>query len=71
MSEVKVPVSERALIARINRKLPGNEKLKKLRGTRWENDLGLYYIVDEYFNAVRDTHVDIESLGRELGALKA
>ncbi len=67
-----VPISERALIARINRKLkPEGEKLKTLRGERWFSDLGRYYTVDENRNAVRDTHVNLEDWGRELGVLKA
>ena len=70
MSNETVPVSERALIARINRKLPEHEKLKKLRGSRWEHDLGQYYIIDQNMNAILHKHIDIEELARELGALK-
>ena len=70
MSNATVPVSERALIARINRKLPEHEKLKKLRGSRWENDLGQYYIIDQNMNAILHKHINVEELARELGAIK-
>ena len=65
-----VPVGERALIARINRKLKQQgEKLKKLRGERWASDLGYFYIVNETLNSVEAQHVNLEEMARELGAL--
>ncbi len=71
-AKTTVPVGERALIARINRKLkPEGEKLKKLRGERWLNDLGQYYVVNEHFNRVEQQHVDLEELARACGALEA
>lgn len=67
------PVSERALIGRINRLLAKKatpEMLLRCReDSRWSNDLGRYYITDSNRH-LRDTDVDIEKLGRELGALK-
>ena len=70
-AEKTVPVSMRALIQRINRKLkPENETLKVLRGDRWRNDLGNYFIVDFYRNVVVAQHVEPEKLGRELEVLK-
>ena len=66
-----VPVSERALIQRINRKLRSNDEvLKTARGGRAEWDLGRYYVVDFNMNAVMQKDVDLESLGRELNALQ-
>jgi hypothetical protein len=65
-----VPVSKRAIIQRINRKLSAEgEKLKTNRSQRWYSDLGSYYIVDENRNAVVSAHHDLEALGRELGVL--
>lgn len=64
------PVSKRALIARINRKLPGYNKIKTLRGDRWLSSLGRYYEVDEATNAVINTHLDLEELAKGLGVLK-
>jgi hypothetical protein len=62
-----LPVTRRAIIARINRKLaPESRRLKKTRGMRFYQDLGDYWIVDHGRNAVDDTHVDVEALAREL-----
>lgn len=69
MSEIKAPVSERALIARINRKLKiDGQTLKKLRGDRWLNDLGRYYIVEN--NHVVQGDINLEEFGRELEVLR-
>ncbi|MFE8034651.1 hypothetical protein [Thiohalocapsa marina] len=69
MTGTKVPVSERALIARINRRLPGDVRLKKLKGDRWLSTMGRFYTLDERLNAVIDKFVDPEALAREIGAL--
>lgn len=67
----KIPVSERALVARINRKLRQDaEALHRSRGTRFWSDLGDYYIVDFRRNSLVRGHVDIEELAHELGVLK-
>lgn len=71
MTERKVSISERALLGRINRALPEFEVLRKARpGSRAEADLGTFFVVDLNRNAVTAQHVDIEALGRELGALR-
>lgn len=62
------PVSERAIIQRINRKLKAErQQLKTTRGDRGE--LGNYYIIDSDRNYVVNGHIDLESYGRELGCL--
>lgn len=63
------PVSERALVARINRALAKQyKKLRRCRmGTQAFNNLGAYYLLDG--NTVIDTHVNIEALGRKLNVL--
>ena len=67
-----VPVSTRALVQRINRKLKAEESvLKASRGARAQQDLGDYYLLDWRTNAVHAKDVDPEDLGRELGVLKA
>lgn len=70
--KVKVPVSERALVARINRKLATrDEQLKRCRvSTRAYTSLGDYYVIDANRNNVLLSDVDLESLGRDLHALK-
>jgi len=67
----KVPVTMRALIQRINRKLAAQgEKLKTYRGGRSEVQLGRYYIIDVRRNFLVAGNQDPEGLGRELGVLK-
>jgi hypothetical protein len=71
LSQHKAPVSERALAQRINRVLAKqDEKLLKARGSRMVESVGIYYIVDISNNNIAIKEVDIEELGRELGALK-
>ncbi len=71
---LKVKITTRALIARINRKLrhegPMGQILKSARSERMELDLGSYFIVDVQGNYIHDHHIDPEKLGRELGILQ-
>lgn len=63
------PVSERALVQRISRRLTRQgERLRKGRG-RWATELG-YYIVDVGRNFLVEQNCDLETLGRELGVLE-
>jgi hypothetical protein len=68
----KVPVTVRALIARINRKLKASDEvLKATRGEgRARQEFGDFYVLDFNRNAVMQKNVDPEQLGRELGVLK-
>lgn len=73
---VKVPVSERALFARISRKLATEDEiLKKTRPSRHgglthaQLDLGDYYTIATRLNVVCRKDVDLEDLGREIGVL--
>jgi hypothetical protein len=74
----KVPISMRALIGRINRKLePDHERLHRTRpGTRAFFDLGEFYILrygrggSEPSTNVLEDHVDLEGLGHKLGVLR-
>jgi hypothetical protein len=66
----KVPVTERALLQRINRKLaPEWQAVRKLRGDSHVHDLGRFYGLDTYRNTIEATHIDLEAWGRELGVL--
>lgn len=66
----QVPVSTRALMQRINRKLKGDDRMvKPTRGERAKRDLGDYYVLDLNKNAILHRNVDLGALGRELGAL--
>ena len=72
-----VPVTERALVMRINRQLAKDrERLGKNRsGSRGEFDFGTYYVIrfgyggSEPSTNIIQTHVDLEDLGRELNVL--
>lgn len=62
----KMPVTRRALIQRLNRKLVKNgEWLKIPRGQ------GRVYLIDTDVNGVLDDDVDIEALARKEGVLFA
>jgi len=74
---MKVPVSPRALQQRINRKLRvEDEVLRKSRPVYdqgrpiYNSDLGEFYVVDVNRNFVVAGDVDLQQLGRELGALQ-
>jgi hypothetical protein len=67
----KVPVSLRAVIQRLNRKLAADDEvLKKARGQRWQSDLGDYYIVNANNNMLVGGHINPEEEARERGVLK-
>jgi hypothetical protein len=67
----QIPVTMRALLQRINRRLaPELQGVKKLRGERARVELGDFYIIDFNRNFVLAAHVDPEELGRELGVLR-
>lgn len=62
-----VPVTVRAVLQRINRKLaPESQVVRKTRGSRAIQDLGEYYLLDWNRNVVLDSRVDVERLGRKL-----
>jgi len=82
MSHLTAPVSERALMARINRRLdkgvwpeslnyllknPGYpHKLFKSRSSGELSNLGRFYVVDTLTNTVKDSHVDLEQLAHKM-----
>ena len=64
------PVSVRAVVQRINRKLkPSLKQLQKCRAGRYRQELGDYFIVDLNRNLIVATRVDLEVFGRELRVL--
>lgn len=69
----KTKISENALLARINRKVAGeNQTVRRCReGSASFPTLGRFYLIDAYRNAVEAMHLDLELLGRELGAIRA
>ncbi len=66
-----VPVTERALLQRINRVLANEGKqLQKARGGTARLELGDYYSVNVRRNFVVQKDVDLEELGRKLNSLR-
>jgi hypothetical protein len=66
-----LPVAERALLARINRKLEkdGDGVMRRCpEGSRWFNDLGRYYITND--DIIVAHHIEIEQWARDAGVLK-
>jgi len=67
------PVSERAVIARINRALaPQDMHLKTSRGWRMKLDVGHYYVVNTRINGIVQPykHMDLQSIARDVGVLE-
>ena len=73
MKNGQVPVSERALVARVNRVLVKREEILKrcARSSRWHGELGDYYIIDFNHNVILKKDVALEEIATELKALKA
>jgi hypothetical protein len=66
-----VPISERALLARINRQLvKEDQKLAKTRSEKAKVEVGDYYLLNFERNAILRMRVDLEDLGHDLGVLK-
>ena len=67
---MKAPVTVRAVVQRINRKLAHNdEMLRVTRGRQMQQECGDYHIVDFGMKAVVNKDVDPVKLARELGVL--
>jgi hypothetical protein len=67
-----VPVTERALLQRINRRLAKNgEQILKARTERARLELGDYYRIDVSRNAIVGKDERLEALGAELEVLQA
>lgn len=67
-----VAVSSRAIIQRINRALKDrDEVLKTARdGSRLEQQVGQYYVLDTRLNAIGQMGVSLPRMARELGVLQ-
>jgi hypothetical protein len=67
----KRPISIRALLTRINRKLAlSNEAVRKCRAEcTGHESLGDYYLIDLATEKVRNTKINLEHLARELQVL--
>jgi hypothetical protein len=66
-----VPVSERALIQRLNRKLSDEDQMVKVtRGDRAKQAIGRHHILHARLNFIVHKDIDLEDWGRKLGALQ-
>lgn len=65
------PITESALVRRINRKLaPAWQRVCKLSERhRGYGSLGRYHMMDTFQNTVIDTHLDLDHLGQQLGVI--
>jgi hypothetical protein len=71
--KLKVAVSKRALVQRINRKLAHQDKKLKAGTERTWSTTGDYFIVSlvpSHGNFIVGMNIDIEELGEELGVLQ-
>jgi hypothetical protein len=67
----KTPVSRRAVVQRLQRKLArGGEVLVATRSGRWRGEMGEYHVVDTRRGAVVAKGFDLEEWAREQGALR-
>jgi hypothetical protein len=68
---MKVPVTSRALMQRLNRAMLHQDLVvKKTRGDgRARQELGEFYLVSSRINGVADKNIDLEYYGREYGVL--
>lgn len=65
------PVSERALLARVNRRLAGEGRMLKVaRGEAARREMGTYFLVDFGENAVVNKNVSLAKLGHKMGLLR-
>ena len=71
----KRAISNRALIQRLNRLMPEGRRVmrskpeRRLPEKRYPDDVGRFFILEGDSHVV-EHHLDIEALGRRLGALK-
>ena len=71
MMTMKVPVTMRSVLERINRKLaPREEVLKKAHGRQAIAQFGAYYVLDWRRNIIEQWHVDPVALAQDLDVLK-
>lgn len=69
--KAQVPVTTRAAIQRINRKLKADRQvLKKARGNAAKEDVGDYYVIDTERNILMRSRVDLTQFGRTIGAIE-
>jgi hypothetical protein len=72
MEQKKIPVSRRALLARVNRILAKKDQALRISRSHGErSNLGEAYILDTHKNSPVFMNVNLKDLAEELGAIKA
>lgn len=72
VSVKKLPVSRRALVARVNRKLAiEGQVLRCSKGYSCRLELGDYFLVDLHSNLITAQHVDLVELAKDQGTLRS
>jgi hypothetical protein len=67
----KLPVSTRALLARINRALRDqNRELRPTKGHKAREEFGDFYVVDTGKNQLVEWNIDLAKYALELGCLQ-
>jgi hypothetical protein len=68
----QVLVSERAVVARLRRRLAREGEILRRcrRDSQWYRELGDWYVVDGSLNYITSKFVDLESYARECGVLE-
>ena len=70
MTATKAPVSRRALIQRLNRKLAKDGfTVKKTSGKQAKIEVGEFFVLNLERGVVTEKHVNLETLGRKHGVL--
>jgi hypothetical protein len=67
---VKVPLTARAVLQRVNRKLTAEQRQLRAAHGNERNTLGDFYVVDLRGGGVCDADVDLEKLARKLGVMR-
>ena len=68
---MKVPVTERSVVARVNRRLASDgEQLKPARSERLRAQVGDWYVLDVKLNGISRKDVNLEAIARACGALQ-
>ncbi len=73
-NQQKVTVSERALIARINRRFRADDEpleLRKSRSEAMKREYGPYYVLNTRYNVIQGyDYINLEEYAKECDALK-
>jgi hypothetical protein len=68
---MKKQITKKSLMARINRKLEGEQQqlCKSQLNTRAQSNLDDFYVLDTLRHSIIDYHVDLAELARDIGTM--